>query len=153
LLTSTIKKQIRERDRLKSLAILDINRTENYWNAYKTSRNRVTDALRETKAAYYKGEFKKVKHDPKQAWETVNKILNRKQEGREINCLETQRGQISHHATELAECLNNYFTNIGPDIAKISIMVTEISRIISRQQLYSSFNFQTVSEYVISKSS
>ena len=49
------------------------------------------DALRETKAAYYKGEFEKVKHDPKQAWKTVNKILNRKQESREINCLETQR--------------------------------------------------------------
>ena len=83
-LTSTIKKQIRERDRLKSLAIR--HKSENYWNAYKTSRNRVTDALRETKAAYYKGEFKKVKHDPKQAWKTVNKILNRKQESREINC-------------------------------------------------------------------
>ena len=40
------------------------------WNAYKSSRNRVTDALREAK---------KVKHDPKQAWKTVNKILNRKQ--------------------------------------------------------------------------
>ena len=88
-LTSTIKKQIRERDRLKSLAIR--HKSENYWNAYKTSRNRVTDALRETKAAYYIGEFKKLKHDPKQAWKTVNKILNRKQESRDqINCLETQ---------------------------------------------------------------
>ena len=34
-----------------------------------------------------------------------------------MNCLETQRGQISH-TTESAECFNNYFTNIGPDIAK-----------------------------------
>ena len=84
-----IKKQIRERDRLKSLAFR--HKSENYWNAYTTSRNRVTDVLRETKAAYYKGEFERVKHDPKQAWKTLNKILNRKQEGREINCLETQR--------------------------------------------------------------
>ena len=60
-----IKKQIRERDRLKSLAFR--HKSENYWNAYTTSRNRVTDVLRETKAAYYKGEFERVKHDPKHA--------------------------------------------------------------------------------------
>ena len=100
--------------------------------------------MRETKAAYYKGEFKKVKHDPKQAWKTVNKILNRKQESREINCLETQRGQISH-PTELAECFNNYFTNIGPDIAKnIDNGDRNFKDYITTTT--SSFNFQTVSE-------
>ncbi len=141
-LTSTIKKQVRERDRLKSLAIR--HKSDNYWNAYKTLRNRVTDALRETKAAYYKGEFEKVKHDPKQAWKTVNKILNRKQESREINCLETQRGQISHPA-ELAECFNNYFTDIGPDIAKnIDSGDRNFKDYITTTS--SSFNFQTVSE-------
>ncbi len=140
--SSTIKKQVRERDRLKSLAIR--HKSANYWNAYKTLRNRVTDALRETKAAYYKGEFEKVKHDPKQAWKTVNKILNRKQESREINCLETQRGQISHPA-ELAECFNNYFTDIGPDIAKnIDSGDRNFKDYITTTS--SSFNFQTVSE-------
>ena len=100
--------------------------------------------MRETKAAYYKGGFKKVKHDPKQAWKTVNKILNRKQEGREINCLETQRGQISH-PKELAECFNNYFTNIGPDIAKnIENGDRNFKDYITITT--SSFNFQTVSE-------
>jgi hypothetical protein len=54
-LTSTIKKQIRERDGLKSLAIR--HQSENYWNAYKTSTTRATNALRETKLAHYKGEF------------------------------------------------------------------------------------------------
>ena len=47
----------------------------------------------------------------------MNKILKRKQQGREINGLKTQTGQISH-PTELAECFNNHFTNIGLDIAK-----------------------------------
>jgi hypothetical protein len=65
----------------------------------------------------------------------VNKILNRKQEGWEINCLETQRGQISH-PTELAECFQIFISLILVQILpKISIMVTEISRITSRQQL------------------
>jgi hypothetical protein len=84
-LTNTIKKQIRERDRLRLFAIK--YESENYWNAHKSYRNRVTDALREAKTAYYyKLQFEKVKHDPKQAWKTVNKILNRKQKCPEINC-------------------------------------------------------------------
>ena len=56
-LTNTIKKQIRERDRLKLLAIR--HKSENYWNAYKSCRNRVTDALQEAKTAYYKVQFEK----------------------------------------------------------------------------------------------
>ena len=51
-LTSSIKLQIRERDRIKLFAIK--NNSAYYWNAYKLSRNRVTQALREAKSAYYK---------------------------------------------------------------------------------------------------
>ena len=58
-----------------------------------------------------------VTSNPKQAWKTVNKILNRKQEcGAEINCINSQSGQITC-SNELAESFNNYFTKIGPDIA------------------------------------
>ena len=74
----------------------------------------------------------------------MDKILNRKQESREINCLETQRGQISH-PVELAECFNNYFTDIGPDIAKnIDSGDRNFKDYITTTS--SSFNFQTVSE-------
>jgi biopolymer transport protein ExbD len=77
---------MRERDRLKLLAIK--NNSENYWSAYKMSRSRVTQALQEAKAVYYKRQFVCVKNDPKQAWKTVNKILNRNKKcGSEINCI------------------------------------------------------------------
>lgn len=74
-LTSAIKLQIRERDRLKRLAI-NFN-SEDYWNAYKISTNKTTDVLRKAKTNYYKRQFKKIRDDPKKPWETVNKILNR----------------------------------------------------------------------------
>ena len=51
-LTSSIKLQIRERDRIKFFAIK--NSSAYYWKAYKLSRNHVTQALREAKSAYYK---------------------------------------------------------------------------------------------------
>ena len=107
--------QIRERDRLKLFAIK--NNSAYYWNAYKLSRNRVTQALREAKSAYYKRQFVCVTNNPKQAWKTVNKIVNRKQEcGSEISCIHSQSGQITC-SNELAESFNNYFTKIGPNIA------------------------------------
>ena len=114
-LTSSIKLQIRERDRLKLFAIK--NNSAYYWNAYKLSRNRVTQALREAKSAYYKRQFVSVTKNPKQAWKSVNKILNRKQEcGSEISCINSQSGQITC-SNELAESFNNYFTKIGSNIA------------------------------------
>ena len=58
-----------------------------------------------------------VGNNPKQAWKTVNKILNRIQEcGSEISCINSQSGQITC-SNELAESFNNYFTKIGPNIA------------------------------------
>ena len=107
--------QIRERDRFKLFAIK--NNSAYYWSAYKLSRNRVTQALREAKSAYYKRQFVSVTNNPKQAWKTVNKILNRKQEcDSEMNCINSQSGQITC-SNGLAESFNNYFTKIGPNIA------------------------------------
>ena len=114
-LTSTVKQQIRELDRLKLFAVK--NKSESHWKAYKLSRNRVTGALRKAKASYYKAQFEKVKHDPKEAWKTINQILNRKQMCQETNADKTQNKEISD-PTELAECFNDYFIDVGPDIAK-----------------------------------
>ena len=141
-LTSAIKKEIRERDRLKHLAIK--HKSDNYWNAYKSLRNRITAALREAKTAYYKLEFEKVKHDRKQAWNTVNKILNRKKNSPDINCIETQIGEINN-PSELADCFNDYFTNIGSDIAK-SMPNSDRNFTDYLSKATSNFKFQVVSE-------
>ena len=87
-----------ERDCLKLLAIK--NNSENYWSAYKTSRNRVTQALREAKTAYYKKQFVCIKNYP----------------GSEINCITSLSGQITC-SSELVESFNSYFTSVGLDIA------------------------------------
>ncbi|CAB4023256.1 Hypothetical predicted protein, partial [Paramuricea clavata] len=109
---------MRERDRLKLLAIK--NNSENYWSAYKTSRNRVTQSLREAKTTYYKNQFVCVKNNPKEAWKTVNKILNpNKKCGSEINCITSRSGQITC-SSELAESFNSYFASAGPNIANIT---------------------------------
>ncbi len=113
-LTSEIKLQIRKQDNLKRLAIKFSS--DDYWDPYKISRNKTTDVLHKAKANYYKRQFVNVKDDPKKAWKTVNKILNREKKSSDINCINYETHQISN-PNELAECFNNYFTNIGPEIA------------------------------------
>ena len=49
--------------------------SENYWTAYKTSRNHITSTLREAKTAYYKAQFESVKHDPKKLGKPLIKSL------------------------------------------------------------------------------
>ena len=146
-LTNTVKQQIRERDRLKLFAVK--NKSESHWKAYKLSRNRVTGTLRKAKASYYKAQFEKVKHDPKAAWKTINQILNRKQMCQEINAVKTQNGEISD-PTELAECFNNYFINVGPDIAK-TIDKSDRNFMGYITKATSKLNFQAVSESTVQR--
>ena len=74
-LISSIKLQIRdERDRLKLFAIK--NNSAYYWSAYKLSRNRVTQALKEAKSAYYKRQFVSVTNNPKQACMIASVFVN-----------------------------------------------------------------------------
>ena len=141
-LTNTFKKQIRERDRFKLLAVK--NKLVNHWKAYKLSRNRVTGALRETKACYYKAQFELVKRDPKEAWKTINQILYRKQKCQEINAIKTQNGEISD-PTELADFFNDYFINVCPDIAK-TIDKNDRNFIDYITKATSKLNSQTLSE-------
>ena len=72
--------------------------------------------MRKAKTSYFKPQFEKVKHDSKEAWKTINQILNRKSQS--INAVKTQNGEISD-PTELAKCFNDYFINVAPDTAKI----------------------------------
>ena len=72
--------------------------------------------LCKVKANYYKRQFKDVKDDPKNAWKTVKKILNRDKRSSDINFSNYGARQISS-PTELAKCFKNYFTNFSSTIA------------------------------------
>ena len=85
-----------------------------------------------------------MKHDPKQAWNTVNKILNWKKNSPDINCIESLIGEINN-PSELANCFNDYFTNIGSDIAK-NIPNSDRNFTDYLSEAVNNFKFQVVSE-------
>jgi hypothetical protein len=70
--------------------------------------------MREAKRVYYKNKFDKHQNNPKQAWSTINDILGRKKDTT-INELKLGNDTITSPVT-MANCLNDYFTNIGGKI-------------------------------------
>jgi phage terminase large subunit-like protein len=45
--------------------------------AYKREKNRVNKLIKHTKANYYIGELSKHKNNPKEMWNTINKLINK----------------------------------------------------------------------------
>ena len=72
-----------ERDSLKIKAIR--SNSLNDWKAYKMSRNRVTNILRQQKELYFKRKIKKVSKNPKVTGSTINHVLGRKLQDHVIN--------------------------------------------------------------------
>ena len=86
------------------------------WDAYKTSRNRVNIALRRGKSEYYRNKTAQENRNPKQAWKTINDLLGRFSSNTTVNELNIDGSNITS-TQEMADGFNEYFTNIGPNLA------------------------------------
>ena len=71
----------------------------------------------EAKAVYYRNLIESAKHEPKLAWKIVNQILNRNRQEQIIHNIESDNGPISN-PSEISECFNNYFADIGPKMSE-----------------------------------
>ena len=104
-----------ERDKLKLKAIK--SKSTQDWDAYKTARNIVSYTLQNDKKLYYRNLLLKQKHNPKESWQTINRILGRSQnKSNTITSLKVGENVISHSNT-IAETFNEYFSTIGEKIA------------------------------------
>ena len=112
--TADIKKLIFERDRKKRKAMVTKHSAD--WDVYKTSRNRVNIALRHAKAEYYRTKIAHQKNNPKEAWKTINDLLGRSANDNIVNELKINDSNITS-TEEIANAFNEYFTNIGPNLA------------------------------------
>ena len=113
-ITSDIKKLINTRDKLKRKAIL--TNLENDWFDYKTSRNKVNIELRNAKKDYYSSKIADQKFNPKKAWKSINNLLGRQNKPTVVNEINLD-GKSFTTPKDIAEGFNDYFSNIGPDLA------------------------------------
>ena len=113
-ITSDIKKLINTRDKLKRKTIL--TNLENDWFDYKTSRNKVNIELRNAKKDYYSSKIADQKFNPKKAWKSINNLLGRQNKPTVVNEINLD-GKSFTTPKDIAEGFNDYFSNIGPDLA------------------------------------
>ena len=115
-MTTIIKNEIRNRDYHKKKAIK--HNSKYLWQMYKKSRNKVNINIRKTKSEYFVNKIRDCANvkDPKKSWSLINSLLGKNSKYTHINELKVNNDAITD-STLIAESLNNYFINIGPQLA------------------------------------
>ena len=113
-ITADVKQLIFDRDKKKRKAIITKQSAD--WDVYKTFKNRVNIAIRHAKAEYYRNKIAQQNKNPKEAWKTINNLLGRSPSDTTVNELNVNGSNITSE-DEIANAFNEYFTNIGPNLA------------------------------------
>ena len=111
-ITTVLKKRMNFRDRLKRKAIK--TRDPSSWNQFRKTKNRVNREIKSVKKAYYKIVFNSCAKDRRKTCETINKMTCRKSNKTVINEIQYQ-GQKSKSQADVAELLNTFFNEFGPN--------------------------------------
>ena len=82
-LTSELKEMIINHNQLKKKFMH--SRDPNDWNEYKSSRNKVNNKVRQTKADYYHKEIQNNSGNGHEIWKTLNNLMSRKMKNYSIN--------------------------------------------------------------------
>ena len=81
---------------------------------YNTYRNCLNSALRNAKKRYFKLEFAKHRNNPKQTWETLNQLLQKKTSNKELpNKFVSDLGEDVENDISISKEFNQYFAEIG----------------------------------------
>ena len=80
-------------------------------------RNHVNIELRKAKTNYFSSRIANQKYNPKEAWRLINNLLGKQNKNSKVNELKVGGGNILNNPKDIAEGFNNYFSNIGLDLA------------------------------------
>ena len=84
---------------------------------YVKYKNTLTKIMRLEKQRYYCSQFEKKKSNIKETWGVINKALNKKSGKKSIKQIREDNKTINDEES-IANHFNDYFSNIGPNLAK-----------------------------------
>ena len=120
-ITSGIIKSIEFRDKLyKCLKTCEHYNPEYERLKYnfKVHNGYLNRCIRTAKKEYYANEFLKFKNDIRKTWDTLKDILNKKKSKKDFPSSFLDNGTVDTGAINIANKFNEYFTNIGPQLAR-----------------------------------
>ena len=148
-MTSGILQSIKFRDKLyKKLKSTkpDSNQYNILDNELKSFCTILQKSKRIAKIMYYQKQFERYKSDMRKTWATINEIISKKlkKTGFPKHFLDNDR--IITDDKDIANCFNNFFTNIGPNLAQdIPSPPNKAYTDFLKDKITHSFNFSTVS--------
>ena len=77
-----------------------------------------TRLVRAARKKYFDDKFQEYSKDCKKTWQTINSVLGRGRKTVNIPDVFVSNGRVLSGAVEISEGFNNFFANIGPDLAK-----------------------------------
>ena len=84
---------------------------------YTKYKNILISLLRNSKKQYYIRQFEQEKNNIHNTWKVINSVLNNKLSCRSINNI-MHEGKLINNFNQIATCFNDYFVNLGPNLAK-----------------------------------
>ena len=114
--TGEIRKEMNKRYKLLRKCDSTSN-TSAIWEEYKRTRNKVTRMLREAESTFWLNQFKKAKN-AKDFWNTVTEVMNlHHKKHKQTGPLQQSSSELITSNTEKAELINDFFVNIGKNLA------------------------------------
>ena len=99
---------------------------------YKRHRNLLTTLMRNSERVYYENQLELQKHDLRKSWKIMKEIIGKVNESDENNFECIIERSLAKDVQQIAKAFNNYFTDIGPNLAsKIISRVNPMSYISS----------------------
>ena len=142
---------IEKRDKLyiKSLSTNPLSEEHNAISEQLISTGReVRKLIRENKTAFNKSELHKNKNDIKKTWGTITDILNKSKIYKAFPKIFHLDGHTIEGKSETASSFNNFFINIGPNLAKNIDIVGKpsFSSYLDNQKIKTHFTFTQINE-------
>ena len=114
-MTGEIRKEMNKRYKLLKKA--KTTKRETDWLAYKSKRNAVTNMLRKAEQKHWEESLNDAHGKGAKSFWKVLKKLNGKDKKEPIGPIENDEGQAVFDDKIKADLFNDFFTNIGPDLA------------------------------------
>lgn len=116
---------------------------------YKKYKNKLTHSLRIAKRLWYEKKLENAKSNMKSTWRILNEIINRKtQKNRLPSTFKIDNCEVSN-PEEIANRFCEYFTNIGPNLAKTIPASTNSHRFYLKGKFIDSVFLETVTQQEI----
>ena len=112
--------------KLKSTQITDPDYIRHKINL-QTYNRILKRSIRLAKMKYFNRKFQKYKNDAKKTWVTIKGILNKSKDKRELPSYFMVNNEKIFDRTKIADKFNQYFVNIGPNLAEKISMPCNVS--------------------------